>query len=873
MLKNIGLIFFFLFFSFFGVKEGFCNAVNVKEHLTILDKHISCFNSIEAIVTKTVAEEYNKSILKTHYDTIITLYETLSVLIANNDKSQKAINDINNNINEIRTLLNNIITFDNKFKTNTILETCNNTVNTTTGTFITDRKINDGITKILKSLNNEIANNIENKKDNLIQIINNHLDILNKHKYCLTNIKDLIYFKVNTEYNTSDLKTYYNSLITEYNIFQELLVEINLVAPTDSRFDYLTTEKVKIANNIKDLLYKILYFDEDFKTNTILETCNNTGSNKTYRKVNKAVDYMLSYFVFRDIITVEKQLEILTKHHSCLINTSTSYNEYIKSELKTYYDSLFISYNELEALMKVNFKINNDNNFKETLQNKFNTITTIIKYLNKIKNFNQAFKTDNEVEKCNGNKNSTKKSINNDINDILDTLDFYQNENLTKLDFNNTAYNNNKCNNTFDRAWAELVVYFEKESYNLNINFLKYILYNYKLSDDIKCYQKTDRFEKDPKNILVDGILSKPFDSVNNIAYTLEDTIMEKYLKVNTDLRNKYKTIHKTCLTRNNNGTINKYNNNTYNIKQSYIISDLIFKSLNIYNTLIQEYPIKVIEPAPNEDYTEEYFREKYKVMLLYLQKRELLLETEKNNRTTIKNNIESFLSGYADLTDECVGGELIFKHNINVNSDNYKREIKGAMNKYFLGQNNIDLLIKENLILQKFLNEFIVDKTKVLNQIKNNNIDFDPTEIFNKITAKKQTLLNYVYKYQVRTIKDDSMIQFIQQLITEIDDVIIKIQQYSVGLSKSKSISQNGMLYGMCYVIKLIHGNFGRTIACFAIIMFGAFLLNGKLEFGTLISIVIAFALTFGSISVAELLFPNQISCQTLEIDPEIHI
>lgn len=565
---------------------------------------------------------------------------------------------------------------------------------------------------------------------------------------------------------------------------------------------------------------------------------------------------------FCDIITIEKQLKILNKHIYCFATMTTVNEKYNESNLKKYYDSLLMLYAELKAILRTNFKTSNDGNFQTILTDKINKIKEIKIYLNKIKNFDESFKTNTILETCNNTlKNITYREVNRGIDDILASFDFYKNNDtdLTKIDFGSVGYNSNVNN-----IWAKLILQLNDEDYNLNLNILKYIIYNYRLSNDIKCYdsQQVEKFN---------GILNKPL----TLNYTLANTLLLERVDVTTDLRQKYKSIHQTCLTRNGNGTVGKYNDNDLQIKENYLKLAVISESFkDLYTTMLKEQPVKITEEIKNGIYTEKYFQEKYNTKLLFLQKRELLLEIEKDSLKKISNNIEAFLSGYSDTTDECIGAELIFNNKIQATSKYYKRNIKQAIEAYFLGKNNIDLLIIETFNLKKFIfDNLIMEQTKILNQIMTNDPEFDATVTYNRVRAYKSVLVSYLYKYENNFIQDSSMKTFLKELIADLDLLLIKIIQQKSGLIGNKTFKQNGVLYGMCYVIKLIHGAFGKTIACFAIIMLGGLLLSGKIEFKTLISIVLAFCFTFGSVSVAEMLFPNQISCQTLDIDPDIHI
>lgn len=71
-----------------------------------------------------------------------------------------------------------------------------------------------------------------------------------------------------------------------------------------------------------------------------------------------------------------------------------------------------------------------------------------------------------------------------------------------------------------------------------------------------------------------------------------------------------------------------------------------------------------------------------------------------------------------------------------------------------------------------------------------------------------------------------------------------------------------NGFAQSACFLLKLISGPLGKTLATLYIIFVGFSLLNGKIEFGQLMSLVVAFGLTFGATSIAHLMSGNDYSC-----------
>ncbi len=81
----------------------------------------------------------------------------------------------------------------------------------------------------------------------------------------------------------------------------------------------------------------------------------------------------------------------------------------------------------------------------------------------------------------------------------------------------------------------------------------------------------------------------------------------------------------------------------------------------------------------------------------------------------------------------------------------------------------------------------------------------------------------------------------------------------------------ENGIIKGMCYFLGFIRGSFSRAVSSIFIVVIGACFLGGRspsLNLKTFLNICLAFALLYGSLTIANVISKNTFSCKYVKLD-----
>lgn len=168
----------------------------------------------------------------------------------------------------------------------------------------------------------------------------------------------------------------------------------------------------------------------------------------------------------------------------------------------------------------------------------------------------------------------------------------------------------------------------------------------------------------------------------------------------------------------------------------------------------------------------------------------------------------------------------------------------------YFNGDNNVNSLVKYYRYLKKL------------------NLTFGGSAIYNKDEVskaytefdKKMKTMFGPQEFFINFLNYNS--SFINLIISEENKVAEIFKQELFSEEMKAVVYDNAIIETMCYIMDLITGNIGRSIMALSLIITAFMWLQGKIEPKELFSFVIAIAIMYGSLSIANLIAKNNYSC-----------
>lgn len=250
-----------------------------------------------------------------------------------------------------------------------------------------------------------------------------------------------------------------------------------------------------------------------------------------------------------------------------------------------------------------------------------------------------------------------------------------------------------------------------------------------------------------------------------------------------------------------------------------------------------------------------------------------------KEKRIVAQTNGTNSISAYlANLKDDVTK----LNNEISGNSDS----LRDLSSTYFVTANfNLESCAKTytNSSITEALSSTNVELTSLIEDIETFT-KFYEEKLLNiyKVAASQSTTSDEINSYYATYIREKGIVENSYNNIVKfvgnsyLKDGIETMEQtiensISDEVLRKINADQNPFVIATCFVLDLVTGNVGRIIACLFIILFGFSILEGKVRFGQLISIVIAFMLMFGAVEIANIIANNKYSCKSIKKIKEV--